>query len=385
MKVTEQVKIQKKEIYLAHLIHCAVNGKQPEEKPDCIIWKDIFDIAKMHSILGTLFNTILTLKDQPDKEIMKKWQETYYKTFVKEISFDAERKKLLEKLDLNGIRYLPLKGVILKEYYAKPGMRMFADNDILYDKDKMLEVRDIMLKMGYDVVSIRIRNHDVYNKKPIFSFEMHRSLVPLESPYYEYFNKIWKKAIRDKDNNYGFHLSQEDFYVYFITHYYSHFSKSGCGIRSLIDEYVYMKQEQDNLNWEYVYEELRKLKLDKFEKMIKKLSFNLFENMYAKMTGEEEEIYKQILNSGTYGTVQMLVNNRLNNEYAVKSKRCVKFRYYLRRVFPDMKRMKSNYPIVEKYSFCYPFIIVYRWFKFFKHYSYHRREIKEVHKCKVRK
>ena len=52
----------------------------------------------------------------------------------KALLFDAERKGILDFMEQRGIWYLPLKGVVLKDYYPAVGMRQMSDNDILYDE-----------------------------------------------------------------------------------------------------------------------------------------------------------------------------------------------------------------------------------------------------------
>ena len=59
----------------------------------------------------------------------------------------------------------------IKDYYPVSGMRIMADNDILYDKERQDEVLSIMRSLGYSCKGL-IGNHDVYYKKPILNFEL---------------------------------------------------------------------------------------------------------------------------------------------------------------------------------------------------------------------
>ena len=64
----------------------------------------------------------------------KYWEDRMVKAIRKVLLFDAERKKLCAWMDREQIWYLPLKGIILKEYYPSVGMRQMSDNDILFDR-----------------------------------------------------------------------------------------------------------------------------------------------------------------------------------------------------------------------------------------------------------
>ena len=56
------------------------------------------------------------------------------------------------------------------------GMREMADNDLLYDRIKQSEVKNIMIARGYFAESVGKTNHDVYIKSPVFNFEFHTEL-----------------------------------------------------------------------------------------------------------------------------------------------------------------------------------------------------------------
>ena len=65
-------------------------------------------------------------------------------------------------MEQKGIWHLPLKGVILKEYYPSVGMRQMSDNDILFDYSFCNEVQAYMESEGYKAVSVGEGNHDIY-------------------------------------------------------------------------------------------------------------------------------------------------------------------------------------------------------------------------------
>lgn len=71
------------------------------------------------------------------------------KAVRKVLLFDAERKKLCAWMDSEHIWYLPLKGIILKDYYPSVGMRQMSDNDILFDADAWERVEKHMISDGY--------------------------------------------------------------------------------------------------------------------------------------------------------------------------------------------------------------------------------------------
>ena len=87
----------------------------------------------------------------------------------------------------------------------------------------------------------------------MFKFEMHHQLFSrfFDETKNQYYQNSWKYALPDRINPYLYYYSKEDEYVYFITHAYKHFSVSGRGIRTLVDVYVYIKNNV-SMDWEYI-------------------------------------------------------------------------------------------------------------------------------------
>lgn len=74
---------------------------------------------------------------------------------------DAERVEIIKFLEEKHIWYMPLKGVILKEFYPEYGLRQMCDNDILFDNDYTDEVRKWFFNRGYELQSVLILNNSL--------------------------------------------------------------------------------------------------------------------------------------------------------------------------------------------------------------------------------
>ena len=130
-------------------------------------------MANHHSLTALLFKALQDTNTKVNEEVLKKLEEHYFLVLRKAVLFDKERKELYDYLNANQIDYLPLKGIILKDYYLDPYTREFADNDILFDESKDKLVKDFFTNKDYTVELFRKSNHDVYIKKPSYNFEMH--------------------------------------------------------------------------------------------------------------------------------------------------------------------------------------------------------------------
>lgn len=250
--------------------------------------KELFRMSAKHFI-DALVGT--TLK-RAGVVLPKYWEERMVKAVRKVILFDAERKKLCAWMDREHIWYLPLKGIVLKEYYPSVGMRQMSDNDILFDADAWERVEKHMISEGYEAEAVGKGNHDVYQKPPVYNFELHRSLYGKghDERWVEYYSDIKNRLLSDKpEGSCGYHMSDEDFYIYIISHAYKHYSGSGTGIRTLLDFYAYLKAKEESLDFNYIKAECRKLGINDFEKRNRRLCWKVFssQQIYDRVAFEQ--------------------------------------------------------------------------------------------------
>ena len=327
-----------------------------KEASDLTIDKELLSfyvkLAKHHSLKAILFAALSSTKAQVNEEYLKKLEEYYLLTLRKAVLFDKERNELYDYLNNNQIDYLPLKGIILKDYYLDPYTREFADNDILFDEKKDKLIKEFFVEKDYTVELFKKSNHDVYIKEPFYNFEMHRALFGEtgdNKKVVAYFKDHLNKApIKESKEHY---LSNEDFYIYFTAHTYKHFHVSGCGIRTLIDYYLYLKNNE--LDFAYINKELAQLDLVDFSNDIKSLSIKLFND--EPLDDKETEMLLYIASSGTYGILEHSVAK------GIKEKG--KFRYFMSRIFPPYRFYKSAYP----WAYYCPILIPIAWLcRFFR-------------------
>ena len=347
-----------------------------KKAPDFVIDTNTFAfflrMSKYHSLYAFLFKALEEVEPNIERRYVKKLEEAYLANLRKAAGFEKERKALYRYLNDNDIDFLPLKGIIIKDYYPDQYTREFADNDILFDGKKDDLVKQFFIKNNYQVEYYRKSNHDVYQKTPFYNFEMHRTLFG-ESGDNEkvvmYFSDYLNKSLIKENKEH--YLSHEDFYIYFTAHSYKHYHVSGCGFRTLIDYYLYLKKEQ--LDFDYINKELDKLDLLDFSNKIKTLSFKLFDE--EPLNEEEEEMLLFIASSGTYGTLEHSVDK------GVKEKG--KFGYFMSRIFPPLIFYKTAYPWAYKTKILIPIAWCMRCFRVvFKSNKRMRQEFKEIRKHK---
>ena len=347
-----------------------------KEAPDFVIDKNnisfFYNLSKHHSLNAFFFKAVESTKTQIEESNLLKLEEAYLFNARKVAMFNKERKELYQYLNNFDVDFLPLKGIVLKDYYPDENTREFADNDILFDETRDALVRNFFVERHYEVELYKKSNHDVYLKKPCYNFEMHRALFGEtgdNEKIVKYFKDYLSKApIKEGKEHY---LSNEDFYIYFTAHSYKHYHVSGCGIRTLIDYYLYLKNTK--LDFEYINQELEKIDLLDFSNQIKALSIKAFDQ--EPLNEDEEEMLMYIASSGTYGTMQHSVAK------GVKEKG--KFGYFMERLFPPYRFYKTAYPWAYKCPILIPFAWIARFFRIlFKNPKRATNELKTIQKYK---
>lgn len=339
---------------LIYLVSCAVNKLTPDARR-CAEMDDaaVYSLACRHMLSAAAacaLEKVMPLKQH--------WISAMGNSKRRLVIFQAERTRILKELDERGIWYLPLKGIILKDMYPKAAMREMSDNDILCDASKMKEVRAVMKSLGFTCTEFGIMHHDVYCKK-LVCFEMHRTLFNnVEHPEaFAYYRNIKERLIKDADNRCGYHMKDEDFYVYCINHMHKHFSVAGTGLRSLLDIYIINKAKEDSLDRGYISGELDRSGIREYEHKTRRLAEKVFS--LQPLTESDKKELAFYVNSGTHGKIENLVVKKLENDDSKKTKRL----YLLRRIFPNSDYLELYYPTVHRHRVLYPFLVIYRPFK----------------------
>ncbi|WP_392486699.1 nucleotidyltransferase family protein [Haloimpatiens sp. FM7315] len=353
---------------MIYLVSCILGGILPKKNSvEQMDLPNIYSMAKKHSLTAISYMALESsnvFSICKDVELAIKWRNAKEKAIRKNLMMDAEREEILSFMEGEGIWYTPLKGIILKDMYPRIGMRQMADNDILYDKKYQKELLDFMTARHYEASEIGKGSHDVYHKAPIYNYELHTSLYSKghDRSCQEYYRNVKQRLIKDEDNNFGYHFSDEDFYIYIITHSYKHYNGSGTGLRFLLDIYVFLEQKKEKLKWNYILVELDKLNIKEFEEKSRELSKKLFSEKKYQLTKEELETFIYYLGSGTYGTIKNSIENKMR-KYQPDSKpmtAVTKIKYYLRRLVPDMEYYKNHVYFLYRHKGLIPFFLVFR-------------------------
>lgn len=318
----------------------------------------LYSVAKFHSLDHLLYYQIHLFEN---KNVINKITKSYMLQIQKAAVQDAELESILETLEAKQIKHMALKGSVMKYVYPEFEMRSMSDLDILYDVEKRKQLDKIFKELGYSRQDKGSdSHHQVYYKLPFMNLEMHKDMIDDVLDWSKYYETIWNNTILKADKQYEYYLSHEDFYIFHICHAGKHSSNGGTGIRTIIDEYLYLKKYNDILNWDYINNELEKLNLTLYEKNIRMLAYKWFEEKYQD-DDFLNELTEFIIGSGTYGTSkQYMILRAFISDDMIDTINKSRFKYFMYKLFPPFKEMKRKFTVLNKCPILLPIMWIYR-------------------------
>lgn len=359
---------------LLYLMSCALRGANCEsEYLNKIDLDELYSLASEHCVLSMVCTALKGTEvfGQANGEARNRWLEAENKAVRNNILLDNEREVIIAEMESAGIWHMPLKGCIIKTWYPKFGMREMADNDILFDVCAREQVKKIFAQHGYSVNCYGTGNQDVYIKPPVYNFEMHTQLFS-EDKYKSLTAKyadIKNKLVRDSGSEYGFHFTNEDFYVYVTAHAYKHYINGGIGIRTLADIYVINQKIGNSLDWDYIQAEMKEIGILDYEKQSRDLAYKVFGGSKIvselSLTHDEQNMLLFYMSSGAYGNEENKIYNRLHSIQGDENRvsRLTKLKYCFKRLFPGRNSCKKNHPFVYSHPWILPIFWIWRIFK----------------------
>lgn len=330
------------------LIGCAIGSKYTDDGVDYDEEEldAIFFAASKHSVSALVYSG---LKKQG--VVSRAFTEAYAKAQRNSILFGKESDFIFRELEKAKVRYLPLKGILLKDLYPELGMREMSDIDILTEKSATESVRQIMLGAGYENTVRDKNHHEVYQKAPFFTFEMHHSLFDEEKSdpgiirYYSH-----KDYLSGEGASYRRQMRPEDMYIYLIAHMYQHYSTTGIGVRSIADIFVFLNKYSDSMEFSYIERELEQLGLTEYESTVRRLSRQIWEP--EKLSDADRSELEYYLLSMTHGSKRRYIYNRINNMLNGPDR--ISKSDYLKRRFSVSDRERAKNPLYRKHPHLIP-------------------------------
>ncbi len=345
--------------YLADLVLSQLRNDKPQNIPANIDVSEILELSSRNHmdylLLGALVRTE-NVSDEVLSIIRPRIQNSIMRTLVQV----SELNKIVDSFEKAQIRNQPMKGSCMKFMYPSPEMREMSDIDILIDVDQMKKAGDKLVELGYAKYGEAI-HHDEYYKQPYMFVEAHCAMYDKNTDVgqYDYF-KSFSRAVLREGMKYTYDFNHNDFYVYLLAHMAKHFYLAGCGIRNLVDIYVYLEKYGKELDRVYIDAELQKCGILDFAYHVEELAYIWLEKRSS--NSFYDDLFRYMLDCGLFGKQENALWHRFAKDPNSNSKVS---RFQLKRMyyFPPVSYMSEDYPWLVKLPFMLPLTWILRFIK----------------------
>ncbi|HBJ97544.1 MAG TPA: hypothetical protein DDY82_00495 [Clostridiales bacterium] len=353
--------------YLINLIKSVLNDTCAQEKPIDVSFENVYELACAHEVAGISFLGIQKLENKCDNELYEKWRNKYYLSLERDFEQTVAGDKIEQLLSENGYKHLSAQGREVKKYYPSPELRMMSDIDFIVQKEKLSEIKTLLLSNGYTLTDEN--QEEISVTDGINLIEIHTDFFYSQRTFQNgvkclsVLNNPFKIALTN--DNLTFFLDDTNLYLFNVLHLYKHFLSSGAGIRRIMDIYV-LKRELKNVDYERIGILLDRAWLGETDKNITNLALSWFENSNSSV---DENLAKTVFLSENHGSRQAVAIRRYKKEKD-KRKPFAKIRYAFSRFFVDKKTCYKLYPFCKKHR--YPLFLC--WIHRFNCFIFHPKK-----------
>lgn len=333
--------------YFLKLVGASISGLPLPVCPEDVDLKKLYSLCVRNSVQNILClaaeGGAVTFPDEIFKKLKQSRLVCGFRESAQSDEVDFIRKTFTE----NKIPFMLLKGSHLKALYPQADMRFMVDMDILVHEEDMKKGKEIILSRGF-IQEMDNGKDIVLIKKPILTIELHKKLFVEEYFMHDYFLNVWEKA--EGCGEYEYKMSYNDLYVYTLAHLAEHYTTAGACFRPMMDLFLLKKHKSDELDFNYIEEQLEIIGIGKFAKNIMTLCDKIF---------TDEELDENLLLMENYIVFGAPVENAEAAAAAALSDES-KATGMLKTLFPDFKHMSLRYPILKKLPFLLPLFWVIR-------------------------
>ena len=313
-----------------------------------------------------------------DENIKKELVDCYYQAIAVNLNKANMFENLSQKLSENNIPHMPVKGWYVRTLYPVPELRTFGDIDILINKQDREKTNKIFTENGYSIKD---------NWEPTYSYdkgalrcEVHTELMDSDLGKGEqvitYFSDALKTAEKDGDERYS---PQKDLHLmYLFCHLAKHLYKGGAGIRMYMDIALFLKVNSGTLDFEKIYEDSKKLHLDRFFKTVIFACSEWFEiplpfEINDIKQGTLDALKKYTFGSDLFGKTRDKSIISLRNDESGSKGSVLKDT-----LFPNAKKIEERYKFIKGRKYLLPLAWVARGFVNLKEIPQKLKYVKKV-------
>lgn len=341
-------------------------------------WQSIFTLAQTHKVLPLVFDAVSVCPSikRLNPQLVQRTRLQSVAMMMQQIQKTSEFLNIYSQFASQGIKSLVVKGLVCRELYPKPDLRISSDEDILVPAEQFAKSVQILQECGLqaNVLQADVENADEIGFVAVNGssyIELHKSLFARTSEAYgelnHYFVDCFEKNVSLYVQGREIKTLEPRMHLfYLICHAFKHFLHSGFGIRQVCDMVMLANTYGKDLDWQTLLIQCREIRADKFAAAIFKIGKNYltfdweragYPKEWQEIEIEEEELLSDLLQSGIYGgsTMSRRHSAKITLEAAASVKTGRKpINAVIATAFPTAKELESRFPYLKEKPYLLP-------------------------------
>lgn len=218
--------------------------------------EEIFKLAQLHKLLPLVYDCIYSSGDSQNADDYPQLRKSVKLAVSQQALRTDAFTTLYENLNEAGLFPIVIKGIVCRNLYPKPDLRISADEDLLIPPEDYGKYREALVSLGFSPFR---EEKDSYQTSFIrgdgFHLELHTYLfnpnTPPLSKWNDIFAEVFSRAVKTEAGEI-LTLSHTDHFLYLILHALKHFIHSGVGIRQICDIVMFAQKYTDSIDWDYI-------------------------------------------------------------------------------------------------------------------------------------
>ena len=315
---------------------------------------DVYALAKSHDMDHLVGHALSHIGWSQDGEFSQTLHKRTMQAVFRCARQQDEFERMSRQLEDARIPYVPLKGMVIRDWYPEPWMRTSTDIDILVRKEDLAEaIRVLTEKLGCQHHGTAFHDASLFSPSGVH-IELHYELADATAP--ENLRKtlldVWDHVSPKAGSAYCYSMDADWFYLYHIFHMTKHLYTGGCGIKPFLDLWIM------NRGNGYCAKCCQGI-LDNCGLLTVALAAEKLAEIWfgdGQMDALSRRLADFVLDGGVHGTVD-------GNVAVAQARRGGMFRSLWQKVFLPYDVIKELYPVLCTHKWLLPICQVLRWFK----------------------
>lgn len=232
--------------YFIYLLACHLNGEEPkgEKRLD---WQQIYHMAEKHNVTAVIAYEIKRLPSdcRPGGTIGAWFSESFENTVHSYRTKLHALSAFISVLSEKRIMHELFKGVVLRNYYPFPELRVGSDADILVKPVDYVKTIEALKENGFSEISVKSNAAELQYEKEIFRINTELESINIQSKIY------FATPFDDISDSVGYTYKLKPVYhlLYLVSIIAHHLQTGGAGIRMMMDiDMLIKKYPEININ-----------------------------------------------------------------------------------------------------------------------------------------